>query len=260
MNNEQIKTILLSIEDAELDFSVIMSGKKSRKVNGLYKIDERVIILHNKNFSDDNLLIYTAIHEYAHHLHCCKNGGTLSPRAHTTEFWAIFHGLLEKAEVKKIYTNAYAHSPELSGLTEEIREKYVRNNGALFIELGRLLHKANELCAEAGLRFEDYIDRVLCLPRVAAKMAMKSFSYNFNPAIGSDNMRFLSGIANPAARGEAERALLAGKSPDTVKMSLRRPPEEDRREKLEKEKNRIVRTIDTLSSRLKEIDAELGAV
>ncbi len=95
MNQDQLKDILLSIEDAPLDFSLLFSGKQSNKVNGLYKPESREIIIHNRNFNDDNLLIYTAIHEYAHHLHACSRGGNLSSRAHTAEFWAVFHRLLD---------------------------------------------------------------------------------------------------------------------------------------------------------------------
>ena len=88
MNQDQVKEKLLAIEDAPLEFSVIFSGKRSKKVNGLYKPDTREILIHNKNFQGgsggekaqgatataDNLLIYTAIHEYAHHLHACARG------------------------------------------------------------------------------------------------------------------------------------------------------------------------------------------
>ena len=68
MNQDQIKEMLLKIEDSELDFSVTFTGKESKKVNGLYKPDTHEILLHTKNFKTDNQLIYTAIHEYAHHL------------------------------------------------------------------------------------------------------------------------------------------------------------------------------------------------
>ncbi|GMO16631.1 MAG: hypothetical protein Pg6A_02680 [Termitinemataceae bacterium] len=257
MNNEKIKTLLLEIEDAPLDFSVVLSGKKSRKVNGLYKPAEREIILHNKNFNDDNLLMYTAIHEYAHHIHSCKNGGGLPARAHTTEFWAIFHKLLEKAESKKIYYNAYNKSEELNELTGLIREKYIKQNGTLFIELGKLLFRARELCEKAGLRFEDYIDRVLCLPRNGARAAIKSFSLCLEPALGQDNMRFVSAIRGEEERQTAQNALLSGSSVDTVKMALRPSQEEEPRFKLEKEKGRLIRTIDTLSKRLAQVEAEL---
>ena len=69
MNQDQVKEILLQIEESELEFSVTFTGKASKKVNGLYKSDTHEILLHNKNFSVDNELLYTAIHEYTHHRH-----------------------------------------------------------------------------------------------------------------------------------------------------------------------------------------------
>ena len=267
MNQDHVKQKLLSIEEAPLDFSVVFSGKKSKKVNGLYKPDTREIIIHNRNFIDenapastgDNLLIYTAIHEYAHHLHACSKGGKLSPRAHTAEFWAILHGLLEKAEKKKIYKNVFSDSEELDKITGIIRNNYLTENGKLMKELGQHLLKAHELCLEIGGRYEDYIDRVLCIPRQAASLAVKMFKYNLNPETGSDNMRFLAGISNEEKRQTAENAILAGKSPDTVKIDLRqsRNREEDPKEELKKEKLRLERTIASLNKRLEEVEMEL---
>jgi len=259
VNNEKIKEKLLALEDAPLDFSVILSGKKSKRVNGLYKPDTREIIIHNRNFSDDNLLMYTAIHEYAHHLHACARGGHLSPRAHTAEFWAILHGLLEKAEKKKIYKNVFSGSKELDELTSVIRKKYLTENGNLVKELGELLLRARELCSEIGGRYEDYIDRVLCIPRQAANLAVRMHQYNLNPQIGPDNMRFLAGITNEEKRQAAENSLLAGRSPDTVKVAMRQKPEdEDPRQSLEKEKLRLERTIASLTKRLEEVERELN--
>jgi hypothetical protein len=266
MNQDQVKEALLSIEDAPQDFQVIFSGKKSGKVNGLYKPETREIIIHNRNFDDDNLLVYTAIHEYAHHLHACSRGGNLSARSHTAEFWAILHGLLEKAETLNVYKNVFADSPELAELTETIRKQYLRENGSLVKELGMYLLRAHELCAAIGARFEDYIDRVLCIPRLAAGTAIKTYQYNLNPQVGSDNMRFLAGIKNNDERMAAEQALIRGKSPDAVKVAVRgghqafpsEPlTEEDRRDRLEKEKRRLERTIASLTKRLGEVEEEL---
>jgi hypothetical protein len=267
MNQDQVKKKLLAIEDAPLDFTVVFSGKKSKKVNGLYKPDTREILIHNRNFSggsggeeaDANLLIYTAIHEYAHHLHACSRGGHLSPRAHTAEFWAILHGLLEKAEAKEIYKDVFSGSKELGELTETIREKYLTENGSLVKELGRLLLKAHDLCSAVGGRYEDYIDRVLRVPRQAANLAVRMYQYNLNPQTGADNMRFLAGIPNEEKRRAAETSLIAGKSPDTVKTALRQKPEaEDPRRDLEKEKLRLERTIASLTKRLEEVERELA--
>ncbi|MCL2759759.1 MAG: hypothetical protein FWD22_06060 [Treponema sp.] len=262
MNQEKVKQKLLSIEDAPLEFSLVFSGKKSKKVNGLYKPGSREIIIHNRNFQPDdagqNLLLYTAIHEYAHHLHACSRGGTLSPRAHNSEFWAIFHALLEKAEKKKVYSDVFAVSPELLKLTDVIRNKYLKNNGELVKEMGKHLIKAHDLCTGIGVRFEDYVDRMLRIPRTAANMAMKMFEYDIAPEVGADNMRFLAGIRDGDERQAAETALLKGKSPDTVKIQVRgKDKEEDPVVMLEKEKLRLERTIATLSKRLEEVKKEI---
>jgi hypothetical protein len=268
MTNEKIKNILLSIADAPLEFSVILSGKKSGKVNGIYKTDTREIILHNRNFTPDptgeNLLVYTAIHEYAHHLHCCARGGSLSSRAHTSEFWAIFHELLEKAEKKNIYMNVFSGSPELEKLTILIKKKFLEENGSLVKELGKQLLKASELCEKIGGRFEDYVDRVLGIPKLAAQTAIKMYQYDLNPGTGADNMRYLAGIRNEGDRSGAEKALLTGKSPDSVKTALKNRSasaitvsEEDQKKRLEKEKVRLEKTIVTLNERLKEVKETL---
>jgi len=262
MNQDQVKEKLLKIEDAPLEFSLIYSGKKSKKVNGLYKPQSREIIIHNRNFANDesgqNLLLHTAIHEYAHHLHACSRGGTLSPRAHNSEFWALFHELLEKAEKKKIYNDVFESSPELIKLTEVIRTKYLANNGSLVKEMGKHLLKAHNLCTDIGVRFEDYVDRMLRIPKAAANMAIKMFEYDIAPEVGADNMRFLAGIRNSDDRKAAEKALIKGKSPDTVKIAVRGKSEpEDPQVSLQKEKQRLERTIATLMKRLEEVEKEL---
>jgi hypothetical protein len=258
MNQDQVKAKLLAIEDAPLEFSLIFSGKQSRKVNGLYKPDSREIIIHNRNFDNDNLLLYTAIHEYAHHLHACRRGGGLSSRAHSTEFWAIFHGLLDLAEKKKIYRDVFADSPELMEMAEFIRKKYLLENGSLVKEMGKHLLRAHELCAAAGARFEDYVDRLLRIPRAAADMAIKMYQYDLDPHVGADNMRFLAGIRNEDERLNAEQSLIKGKSPDTVRSGVQgRGEEEDPQLRLAKEKQRLERTIASLSRRLEDVNREL---
>jgi len=263
MNQDIVKEKLLKIEDAPLEFSLVFSGKKSKKVNGLYKVQSREIIIHNRNFKSgeagQNLLLYTAIHEYAHHLHACSRGGTLSARAHNSEFWAIFHELLEKAEKKKIYQDVFSESPELLKLTEVIRTKYLANNGALVKEMGKHLLKAHDLCTGIGVRFEDYVDRMLRIPRTAANMAIKMFQYDIAPEVGADNMRFLAGIRDSDERKAAETALVKGKSPDTVKIQVRgKGEQENPTARLEKEKTRLERTITVLTKRLEEVKKELA--
>ncbi|MDR0784812.1 MAG: hypothetical protein LBE74_02875 [Treponema sp.] len=257
MNVDQIKETLISIENAPLEFTVVFSGKNSKKVNGLYKPETREILIHNCNFTDDNLLLYTAIHEYAHHIHACSRNGKLPTRSHTSEFWAVFHRLLGKAEEKHIYRNVFAASPELNALTEVIRSKFLAENGEIVKKFGEKLLQAQDLCVKMGGRFEDYVDRVLRIPRPAAITAMKTFQYNLNPAVGVDNMRYLAGVKNDEERASAEKALLEGKSPDTVKMGFKKSMETDPHERLVREKERLERAINALSKRLNEIAQEL---
>ena len=265
MDNNEIKEKLLQIEETELDFTVTMTGKESTRVNGLYKPETHEILLHNKNFKSDMQLIYTAIHEYTHHLmteaDLKVSGGALPPkytRVHTAAFWAKFHGLLQKAEELGIYKISIEESPELKELTEKIRKDYMEVNGKLMQEFGHLLAKAHELCEQANIRYEDYLDRILCLPRTTAKEITKVSSVDVNPALGFDNMKKVASLKTPDERDSASKQILAGKSPDTVSEFMRKKAtEEDPKAKLEKEKNRLTKTIEALQQRLQYVEESL---
>ena len=258
MNQDQVKELLLQIEDTELDFSVTFTGKVSKKVNGLYKCDTHEILLHNKNFSTDNELLYTAIHEYTHH-RLFELDGTRSGRVHTQRFWSYFHRLLQKAEEKQVYTIALAESPELLELTETIRTTIMTEDGKLMKELGRLLGQARTLCKQAGVRYEDYIDRVLCLPRTSASTLEKIHAFDVKPELGYEAMKVVANIPNPEKRSAAEELFLHKNSPALVRETLKaKKQDEDPRLKLENEKRRIERTIVSLQARLSELETTLS--
>lgn len=258
MNQDQVKEILLQIEESGLEFSVTFTGKASKKVNGLYKSDTHEILLHNKNFSVDNELLYTAIHEYTHH-RLCELDGTRSGRVHTQRFWSYFHRLLQKAEEKGLYKIAMEESPELLELTDTIRTTIMTEDGKLMKELGRLLSKARVLCKQAGVRYEDYIDRVLCLPRASAATIEKIHAFNVKPELGYEAMKVVANIANPDKRAAAEDLFLQKHSPAFVRDSVKnKPQDEDPRRKLENEKRRIERTIVSLQARLSELEDTLA--
>jgi len=260
MNQDQVKELLLKIEDSELDFTVTFTGKESKKVNGLYKPDTHEILLHTKNFKTDNQLIYTAIHEYAHHLIAEENPLACSGRAHTNKFWAKFHDLLEKAEQQGLYVLGLENAPELEALTEDLRKNYLEANGQLMIEFGKKLSKAYELCENAGIRYEDYLDRVLKLPRATAQSISKVSKVEPAAALGFDNMKLVASL--PASKQkEAESELLSGKSPDTVRFMMKKKSEEtDKKQLLEREKKRIEKTIAQLSQRLELIEENLASL
>ncbi len=265
MDNAQIKELLLKIEDTKLDFTVTMTGKESTRVNGLYKPDTHEILLHNKNFKNDMQLIYTAIHEYTHHKdtedYLEATGGKLpvkGSKVHTAAFWARFHSMLQKAEELGLYKLDMDASPELKELTEKIRKEYIEVNGKLMQEFGRLLSRAHVLCEEANIRYEDYIDRILCLPRTEAQKITKVGLIELDPALGFDNMKKVASLKKPEDRASASQQLLSGKTPDTVSELMKRKSSgEDPKEKLEKEKSRLEKTIESLQQRLQYVEESL---
>jgi hypothetical protein len=259
MNQDRVKEILLDLADPRTEFSLIFSGKESSVVNGLYKPQSREIIIHNRNFASDDQLLYTAIHEYAHHLHCERKGGLSSGRAHTNEFWGIFHELLVKAESLGHYRNLFDEEPEFVSLTGKIRGSCIAENGRVMLELGALMIEAQALCRKFKVRFEDYIDRALGLPRSTANQAARAAAFRVDPDVGWDGMRMAAGIRDPDARAEALEALRGGASPAAVKarFSPTKPPEETE-ERLVKEKERLERTIRNLRERLGEVERALS--
>ena len=259
MNQDQVREKLLILDSTADDFRVIFSGKTSKKVDGLYYPDRKEIIIHNKNFTDDSQLMYTAIHEFAHHLQHVRSVEAISTRAHTIRFWDIFHKLLFSAEQKGVYVNIFKKDEQFVRLTRKIRENYLSANGHLMKELGALLADAFELCNKHNASFDDYVDRELLLHRTTAKLLIKINSFNIRPDIGYDNMKTVAGITDGAARAHAEAAFGEGKTSDMVKtefISRNRPDETF--ELLVRERERIERSIELLTRKLAKIERKIS--
>ncbi len=259
MNQDQIKERLLALRGDVAEFRVILSGRKSRKVNGLYHPDSREIVLHNKNFDDDNALFYTAIHEFAHHIHFTTAAVPVSTRAHTNEFWSLLHTLLEEAERKGLYRSIFAQHPEFEALTRRIKEQILPVNGRLMKELGAALLEAMDLCERFQASFGDYLDRVLNLPRPSANLIMKAHVQDLKPEIGFENMRTIARIRDDQDRAEAQEALLDGQSSYVVRQRfLDKADAGDPLEKLMSERERIEGQIERLRRRLQAIERKIG--
>lgn len=251
LNQDQVKDILLQIENDVEDFKVIFSGKTSKKVNGLYYSDKKEIIIHNRNFKDDNLLIYTAIHEFAHHIHISNSAIPISNRSHTNEFWNTFHGLLIKAERLGLYKNLFQENEEFVNLTKEIKECYLFKNGELIKETGKLLIKAINLCQSYNVRFEDYVDRVLMINRTTANTMVKIYNMDINPQIGFDNMKVVSRVRDAEERRNIENDFMEGKTHNMVKAEIAaKRQEKETIEVLKTEKTRLEKAIERLNNRL----------
>ncbi|MCX7027759.1 MAG: hypothetical protein NT061_09815 [Spirochaetes bacterium] len=259
MNQDQVKSMLLEIEPSPSPFTLLFSGKKSVKVNGLYKPEKAEIIIHNQNFDSDDQLFYTAIHEYAHHLHSARLGGLGHSRPHNLEFWAIFHDLLEKAEEKGLFRNVFDTEPEFLTLTKTIKQTCIEANGEIMLEFGRLLAKAAELCGKYKMRFEDYIERVLGLPKSTAATAATASRLGLDPRLGWDGFKYAVSIRDPEARDRAIEALQKGDSPAAAKGRLKMVEAQvDPANRLLEEKSRIEKMIRNLSARLEKIEQKLS--
>lgn len=258
MNQDQVKKKLLQLESDVDHFEVIFSGKTSKRVDGLYKPDEREIIIHNKNHEDDNSLMHTAIHEFAHHIQFTRSPVPISARCHTSSYWSLFHNLLSRAEEAGIYNNVFSSDPRFTELTKKIREKFLSKNAQLMKEFGELLMEAHKLCVQNHLSFDDYVDRELGLHRSIAKNIMRVSTFDVNPEIGFENMKTVASIRDDETRKQAEQAFIEGKSPDTIRAEfLSRKKPDDALEFLVNEKDRIERSIDNLTVKLAQIERKI---
>ncbi len=270
MTNDKIKELLLEIQPCEIDFSVTQTGKESHRVNGFYKPDTHEIFLHNLNFKTENALVYTAVHEYTHHLLTIEKQENdpsygKACKVHTQEFWAKFGALLAVAEQKGFYSIGWESNAELKALTEDIKTNFLAKNGELMQEFGKKLARAFDLCQEAEIRYEDYIDRVLCLPRNAAKDIRKVGAMQINPAIGFDNMKVVASVKKKDDRAAVEQEFInGGKSPATVREMMKaqsaKQNASDPKTKLEKEKSRLEKTIAQLTQRLEYVEESLASM
>ncbi|WP_028973623.1 hypothetical protein [Spirochaeta cellobiosiphila] len=258
MNQQTIKNLLLKLKSDVPDFTVTFTGKESKKVDGLYKTESREILIHNKNHKTDNAIKYTAIHEFAHHVHFCSDKAPKSAKSHTGEFWSIFHNLLYKAEDLNLYDREYDKIPELVELTKELKQSYISQNGQLMVEMGKKLLNAFNICQEYHLSFEDYLDRQLGIQKTNAKSIMKISTLNLDPKIGFDNMKTLAGIRNPEQRQLAQNQMKQGKTAVMITSDLKTEKTAmDPLEENEKNKKRLLKKIQALKMELVNVEMEI---
>ena len=269
MNQDQTKELLLRLEPQAPDFNLVFSGKTSKKVNGLYKPETREILLHSKNFNSDEELIYTAIHEFAHHLHFCSSAQPNSIRSHTSVYWSFFHRLLAKAEELGIYKNVFLVEPEFKQLTDEIKNKYLASNGQLMKDFGQSLLQAVQLCGKYHVRFEDYMDRVLCIPRSTAKTVMASFAQDVTPDFGFDHLKMMTSVKDPEVRRDMELKRRDGYSTEMLRQELKGEPlpeitpatmpdpTEAQVEILERSREQLKKKIDDWTHKLEELEQKI---
>lgn len=187
INQESVKKLLLKLQPSDTDFTVIFSGKKSGKVNGLYKQELNEIVIHNKNFQNDNQLIYTAIHEYSHHLMWCKYHKIGKVPKHNNEFWSIMYNLIDLAEEKKVYKKYPDESikKEIQNLVSSAK-KINEEIASLYKKLGETISEIRKETDKHEIRIEDILIRECQLSKKTAEMAEKAYAHNIDSSLGQD--------------------------------------------------------------------------
>ena len=261
MNQEMVKERLQLLYKEKVPYSVIFSGKGSKRINGLYKLDTQEILIHNKNFSEgdtvnENLLMYTAIHELAHHIHTTEYHHK-GARSHTQEFWAIFHDLIDAAEKAGIYHLDI--DEETQGLISEVCQ-ISREIAALQRKLGEVLDRLHETCTAKGYRFEDVAERKAQISRGTRSMAIAANALDLPGDIGIDIQQEVIRKRDKEKRAAIIEASREGKTIAQIKAT---PPvpnvnkKEDEETALIKEKDRIERSISSLKRRYENICKQL---
>jgi hypothetical protein len=256
MNQDRVKEVLQLIRPAKVDFSVIFSGKKNSRINGLYMPATHEIIIHNGNFTSDNDLLFTALHEYAHHIHGTDKGGVRGARAHNNKFWAIFHELLTIAEKTEAYKNP-TRQPAFASTTKNLQD-LIAESGRIMREMGLALIEANKLCKQKGARFDDYVMRVLKQTMPWARACMAAALMDLPKDLGAENIKVIASIKNSDERGAVISGMRGNLSPQQIavaRASAREP--QDVVSRLKQESERITKTIEHLLSRRAEIDRDL---
>jgi hypothetical protein len=239
------------------------SGKKSKRVDGIYYSLAKEIIIHNKNFVDaegkqnENRLMFTAIHELAHHVMRVEKGDK-SSRSHSKEFWATFHDLLDIAEKKCVYRAEIDTGTQK--LIKDARD-ISRQIAKLQRELGRILLDIEKSCYKNGLDREDIIERKAQISKHSTKAAVVAYIMG-DQGVGADIQAEAAKQCNKGKRATIIAAGQEGKSVIQAKKTAapaRTTDSEDKTATLILEKRRIERTVESLTRRLEEIKQQLIA-
>ena len=155
LNEEQIKKILIEIQEPRKDFSVVISKKYPKTRKGTYT--GRKIIIFLPHHRSNNELIHTAIHEYAHHQ--WQEGP-----AHGKTFYLKFFKLLELANKKGFYSLNIESSRELKYIANFINNNKLVQNKLIYKEYNWLLSLSYSICKNQNADIKYYIAKYLDIP------------------------------------------------------------------------------------------------
>ena len=261
MNQEDVFQQLNKLHKCKEPFTLVFSEKKCKNKNGYYSPGEYKITINNKNFINQEgelngtLLMYTAIHELAHHIQFTEHKQK-GIRCHTQLFYAILDMLADKAEEMEIYKPVIDHElEELLTEAEVISQKIAR----LQIELGKVLEKINSACIKKGVRYEDMVKRKAFICMDTVKKCTRMASLDLPNNISADVQAVIAGERDNDKRKVMTIAAQAGKSAAQVKYAggnnttSSKSKGESEMDNLLLEKGRLENQIKNLQTRLKRV-------
>lgn len=229
MNQDQLKEKLDKYTENK-DFTVIFSGKISKRIDSLYHPEKQEIIIHNKNFVEENSLMYTALHELVHHIDFTSNRGEIKRNAHGGQFWTIFHEILEKAIENGDYKE---FEDSFLDAAIEINKEHTK----LLKRFGKSLIDLMDRCQQTYYPFEDLVHRKLSLKPGQAKDIMSVYIMDVSEEIGGEFSKKVAKIKDPEKRKEAEEK-------GEIPVKFKEP--EDERAEAERNLRRIEKQIENL--------------
>jgi len=266
LNQNDVMQMLNEVHQCKEPFTVEFSGKKSRSRNGFYRPATREIVINNRNYItedglNESMLMYTALHELAHHIQYTEYEQTGS-RSHTKLFHSILDDLADKAEAAGIYKPVI--DSELKELINEA-QTISRAIANLQRDLGNVINKLHEACLAKGVRMEDLVKRKAHISLESAKKAQTIAVMDLPEGISADIQEIISSERDGVKRRAMALAAQAGKSAAQVKCvgastAVSQTSKGEREmENLLLEKGRLERTIETLQRRLREVMKQINS-
>ncbi|MBE3065155.1 MAG: hypothetical protein IMZ69_09085 [Spirochaetes bacterium] len=250
MTEAQIKTLLCAIRKPPRDFEVTLTHRANKRINGTYYMDRALIKINDRNFTRDSVMLFTAIHEYAHHLQYCAREKT----SHNREFYALYHDLVDEAIEKKLLEEQPT-TDAIQKAETEVKE-LLRQHVELERRIAAKLIDLHNECALNSVNPEYWTERRLQLPHNGQRPFLKTRdgSEGIEQAdyINADAMRVCT--KGPAA----ELALREGKTIVQAQTAAMAPEEElDPYEALKKEKEQIAERIVKLEDRKDRVEGRM---
>jgi len=90
---------------------------------------------------------------------------------------------------------------DLSAVTAQVRS-CMKAEAVALKETGQALLALVQQCGRLHVRFEDYLDRVLGISRMTARIAMAAFAQDITTESGVDHIKVVAKIKDPEVRRE----------------------------------------------------------